>query len=148
MSEEWGTPLTVERATAVTFTAGRGLPSFNSLNEDPRFEWFQELLEDEDAVWIDAAGDERSVVESIEELQDRDPEGFGAGDRVGGWPFFAQHPTTSRYPHRPSDLLIQLDSDAGGFTSWGDGGAGQLFGNPAEVAVGNLSSVWWDWACY
>jgi hypothetical protein len=29
----------------------------------------------------------------------------------------------------------------------GDAGAAQLFGDPAAVGSGDLSSLWWDWAC-
>lgn len=64
---------------------------------------------------------------------------------VGGYPNFAQGDPRARFPDRARTLLVNLDQEDLFF--WGDAGSAQLFGDPAGLARGDVSSLWWDWAC-
>ena len=81
--------------------------------------------------------------EGLEELED-DAYEPRAGDKLGGWPAWAQGPETPKCPEcqKPMEYLLQLDS--GGLThhQFGDGGTGHLFqcGQHAHVVA-------FGWAC-
>lgn len=135
-------PLEVTGPVAVSFTAEDGLPSSNEV------------------FGIDASADPAVVkmsqqvmahAEATDEYELYGNEGasaFGAGDRVGGYGYYVQNDPRESHPDRARSLLIQLDSEHGFFTMWGDYGTGQLFGDPEALATGDTSSLWWAWACY
>ena len=75
---------------------------------------------------------------------DDNPRPYGSGSKVGGYPYPVQNDPRFRLPDRCPTLLVQLDAE---LTMWGDAGAAQLFGDPVAVGRGDLSSLWWDWAC-
>lgn len=75
---------------------------------------------------------------------DDNPQPYGSGSKVGGYPYPVQNDPRYRFPDRCPSLLVQLDAD---FVMWGDAGAAQLFGDPVAVGRGDLTSVWWDWGC-
>ncbi|QDP96315.1 DUF1963 domain-containing protein [Microlunatus elymi] len=70
--------------------------------------------------------------------------------KVGGYPSFTQDDPrgTGSYPAADSgqaELIIELDSiDVGG---WGDSGVAHLFGDPAALATGGLTSIRYHWDC-
>jgi uncharacterized protein YwqG len=140
-----GSPLIAAGPVPVAFTSEDGLPSITEVNDVP-----------EDSPSPLALLDRR--IEDYAETTDADLEdvydgddahsGFGCGDRVGGYGIYAQGDPRHEHPDRDRTLLVQLDSDHGFFTMWGDGGAAQLFGDPAALAEGDVSSTWWDWYCH
>ena len=114
---------------AVAFTPEDGVPSREEIDslEVPSYRRLREA----DPDW---------------EIYDSDdnPRPYGSGSKVGGYPYPVQNDPRFRFPDRCPTLLIQLDAE---LTMWGDAGAAQLFGDPAAVGRGDLSSLWWDWGC-
>lgn len=77
-----------------------------------------------------------------EELAEATLDGWDV--QVGGWPSFVQG--APRVPEgRSSDLVLGLGST--GLMMWGDVGTAHLFGDPAALASGDVSGLWWEWAC-
>lgn len=78
---------------------------------------------------------------------------IGNGSKVGGYAHAVQVspvmsvPDDDEEPDPASRLLLQLDSDVDRWTEWGDVGTAQLFGDPEVLARGDVSSLWWHWAC-
>lgn len=137
-------PLSITGPVAVTFTAEDGLPSSTEVLDgdhpaDPALgKLTHTVIQRSEAAEADAydlyGGEGAST--------------FGAGDRIGGYGFYVQGDPRAQHPDRARSLLIQLDSEHGFFTMWGDYGTGQLFGDPTALADGDTSSLWWDWSCY
>lgn len=80
--------------------------------------------------------------EEHEDLADATLDGWDV--QVGGWPSFVQSP-----PAVPSGRSAQLILGFGssGLMMWGDVGTAHLFGDPTALAAGDLSGLWWEWAC-
>lgn len=152
--------------TRVAFRAATGLPGHIEVTDGytPAAGMVADMVSKIESAWVEAetaAGDgDATALDVFEHLFDGDPDNiwdgsdldapdrFGAGDRVGGYPSLVQSDPRADFPDRAQTLLIQLDSDAGFFTTWGDGGSGQLFGDPAALATGDTSSLWWSWSCH
>jgi uncharacterized protein YwqG len=115
--------------TAVAFAIEDGVPSREEIDslEVPGYR----LLREADPDW---------------EIYDSDdnPLPYGSGSKGGGYPYPVQNDPRFGFPDRCPTLLIQLDAE---FTMWGDAGAAQLFGDPGALGRGDVSSLWWDWAC-
>lgn len=80
--------------------------------------------------------------EDHEDLADATLDGWDV--QVGGWPSFVQAPPP--VPEgRSTQLLLGFGSN--GLMMWGDVGTAHLFGDPAALAAGDLSGLWWEWAC-
>jgi uncharacterized protein YwqG len=155
-------PLNEAGPTKVVFRAAKGLPGTCEVSEGgtPAAKTVSSLVSDIQGTWelAEAIDDTKTLAkferlfedfEGIWDDSDLDaPNGFGAGDKVGGYPSIVQGDPRAMHPDRAHTLLIQLDSDGGFFTTWGDGGAGWLFGDPAALAEGDTSSLWWSWACH
>lgn len=114
---------------AVAFTLEDGVPSREELDSLEIASY--RLLREADPDW--------ELYES-----DDNPQSYGSGSKVGGYPYPVQNDPRYRFPDRCPTLLVQLDAD---LVMWGDAGAAQLFGDPAALGRGDLSSTWWDWAC-
>lgn len=156
-------PLNEVGPTKVTFRAATGLPGHVEVTDGhtPDARTVADMVSTIETAWEGAeAADDTKALDMFERLFDGDidqiwdgsdlgdPNGFGAGDRVGGYPSLVQADPRAAHPDRAQTLLIQLDSDSGFFTTWGDGGSGQLFGDPAALANGDTSSLWWSWSCH
>lgn len=70
--------------------------------------------------------------------------GDGWDVQVGGWPSFVQG-APSVPEGRADQLIVGLGST--GAMMWGDVGTAHLFGDPTALASGDLSGLWWEWAC-
>lgn len=116
--------------TAIAFGLEQGVPSREEI-EDLDLPGYEQLRE-ADPDW------------EVYDPDDNPGTFYGSGDKVGGYPYPWQTDPRYFHPDRCPTLLIQLEL---GFMMWGDGGSGQLFGDPAALARGDLSSLWWDWAC-
>lgn len=137
-------PLEVTGPVAVTFTAEDGLPSSSEVLHN-------DASRDQSVAQLSAQVTKRAEQQDADEYDLYGGDGastFGAGDRVGGYGYCVQADPREAHPDRAQSLLVQLDSEHGFFTMWGDYGTGQLFGDPAALATGDTSSLWWDWACY
>lgn len=64
--------------------------------------------------------------------------------QVGGWPSFVQAPPPVP-ADRASHLILAFGSND--LMMWGDVGTAHLFGDPSALAQGDLSGLWWEWAC-
>jgi uncharacterized protein YwqG len=123
---ELETPLETLDPVALAFTAAVSLPSYNDELADVDDDYF-------------------AVLEEYEQ----DGESVTIGSRIGGHPDFVQGDPRAQHSDRAGTLLVQLDAEGDDdLVMWGDGGSGQLFGDPAALAAGDLSSLWWDWACH
>lgn len=159
---EWATPLRMPGdATSVRFVVENSLPAVTDVFEGYRPERFG-LLGDEEL--LERIGESAGVgltdvysgdvVPGQEDPVD-EPLAIGGGDKVGGWPcilqgdprFTAARDAATAAPGADT-LILQLDSDEGVFTEWGDSGVAWLFADPAALARGETSSLWWSWACY
>ena len=80
--------------------------------------------------------------EEHEDVADAALEGWDV--QVGGWPSFVQA-APEPPAGRAHQLLLGLGSS--GLMMWGDVGTAHLFGDPAALAAGDLSGLWWEWAC-
>lgn len=116
--------------TAISFTLEQGVPSREEIDSLDRPGY--DVLREADPDW------------EVYDPDDNPGTFYGSGDKVGGYPNPWQTDPRYFYPDRCQTLLIQLEL---GFMMWGDGGSGQLFGDPKALARGDLSSLWWDWAC-
>lgn len=155
-------PLNEAGPTKMTFRAAKGLPGQIEVSEahTPVARTVAEMVSAIDTAWdlAEAVDDPKTLAKFERLFEDTDgiwddsdlsdPNGFGAGDKVGGYPSIVQSDPRADHPDRAQTLLVQLDSDSGFFTTWGDGGAGWLFGDPAALAKGDTSSLWWSWACH
>lgn len=95
------------------------------------FEALEELLEKRE-----------DLVEGLEQAVEES--GRWSGVHVGGWPSFVQSaPDVPAYA--ASQLVVGM---SGGLFRWGDVGSAHLFGDPAAVAAGDLSQLWWEWASH
>ncbi|MQW75485.1 DUF1963 domain-containing protein [Nocardioides sp. dk4132] len=161
-SGEWSSPLLHrDRATAVRFVVESSLPAVTDLHEGYRPERLG-VLGDEDRLERigEAAGDAFTDVYGGDTVPGQDdpeeePPAIGGGDKVGGWPCIVQGDPRCAEAQDPAaaapgadTLILQLDSDEGVFTEWGDSGIAWLFGDPASLRRGETSSLWWSWACY
>lgn len=138
-------PLIVSGPVRVVFNLEEGLPGPNDDMMDGLGVGPHPLAEAIEAA-EEAADDEIWNVAADGDCEN--PPTFGGGDRIGGHPFLTQGDPRAGRPAEDCALLMQLDSDYGLFTMWGDGGSAQLFGNAAALATGDTSSLWWDWACH
>lgn len=80
--------------------------------------------------------------EDHEDLADATLDGWDV--QVGGWPSFVQAPPVVP-TGRSSQLILGFGSND--LMMWGDVGTAHLFGDPAALASGDLSGLWWEWAC-
>ncbi len=86
--------------------------------------------------------DDLSMGEWLEERYD------GAtrfGHQLGGHPFFTQD--DPRTPDDPRILLFQLDTDGDHGIEWADGGIGNFFIHPDDLARRDFSRVAYTWDC-
>jgi len=76
---------------------------------------------------------------------------FEPKSQVGGYPGFIQGDPRYRNPG-PQTLIFQVESMATASGSdvilWGDSGNAQVFGDLEDLKRGDVSSFWWDWACF
>ena len=74
--------------------------------------------------------------------------------KIGGSASFAQEdprgdedrngPVTPALDDPAARLIVELDQD---LLDWGNGGVGHLYGDPTELASGDLSSLRYHWDC-
>ena len=127
-------------------------PSLQSPTTPQPHDWSPGPLETLDAVAVEFVptvtlisvnSDEgQEEMELVEELTDLLPDVFHTGSHVGGHPAFMQNDPRYR-EDRANTLILDLGYDE--LFDWGAVGVGHLFGDPAAVARGDLSSLWWDW---
>lgn len=128
-------PVVVDRPVALAARPVLSMPPLDELEELAGLEGLADDADDAE----EAAGTEAPWV--------------GNGSKVGGYPHTVQVapvasvPFAGEEPDPASRLLLQLDSDVDRWTEWGDVGTAQLFGDPEALARGDVSSLWWHWAC-
>lgn len=140
-------PMEFVGPTAMTFNSSSSIPSWDELPAGVQ----------RDAVWERVAmafGEGRSEPAFVFDEYIRGGSSvlteFGAGSKIGGYPSFTQEDPrgTGSYPAvgtPAATLLVELDSmDVGG---WRDFGVAHLFGDPAELAAGDISSIRYHWDC-
>lgn len=133
------TPVSSPSPVRLGFRSDVDLPCWDELEathpeftEDVAWERIEEDLgDDRDALWdVRVRGGDRS--------------------RVGGYANFTQFDPRVEGPWAGSAhvqrLIVELDSQDG-LTGWGDGGIGHLFGDPARLADGDLSTITYHWDC-
>jgi len=78
-----------------------------------------------------------------------DPELFGEGSKLLGYPCFIQYdPRDYEEDKQKYDtLLLQLDSDSG-YVYWGFQGLGSFFINGQKLKEGDFSDVMYNWDCF
>ncbi len=144
--EEVYCPIDVVDATALTFAPGRVLPAYDELPAGLDLAPVAQLAasvgeapEDVPFVWDEYVRGASSTVP-----------GLASGSTVGGSADFAQSDPRGEgaFPahHAPGGRLV-LQLDAAQVGGWGDVGVAHLFGDPAAVARGDLSSLRYHWDC-
>ena len=77
--------------------------------------------------------------------------GLGTGSKLGGYAYFTQEdPRGYERPGEEWVLLFQMDTsdeEDGVWIMWGDCGVGNFFIEPARLAAGDFSRVWYNWDC-
>ena len=81
--------------------------------------------------------------------------GLGTGSKLGGYAYFTQedprpYAKTQLQSQQPWQLLFQMDTydeEDGVWIMWGDCGVGNFFIEPARLAAGDFSRVWYNWDC-
>lgn len=140
-------PLGCPPASTLTFTPGRCLPQWAALGPALR----------DQPIWRELAAAVGQRDADPEQLWDEYLLGpsspvpqLGPGSKIGGCPIFRQGDPRGRaaYPaaNRPGGRLV-LELDSAQVGGWGDGGAGQLFGDPARLAAGDTSTLRYHWDC-
>ena len=139
-------PLVSEQPQALTFTLCFDVPGWQELPVAVRRE----------PLWTELAVAKGEAPEDAEFSYEEHARGGDAlpglarGSRIGGYPSFIQFDPRGRdaYPalsSPASQLLVELDSNQ--TDGWGDAGIGHLFGDPAALATGDLTSVTYHWDC-
>jgi uncharacterized protein YwqG/predicted DNA-binding WGR domain protein len=72
-----------------------------------------------------------------------------SGHKLGGYPCFTQDdPRGDSKRFEDYELLFQLDTDGESDIMWGDGGVGNFFIAPKDLAAKDFSKVMYNWDCY
>ena len=141
-------PLELAGPVAMGFRVGRSAPLWADLLPVVRQQDFW-------PVWAQLHGRAPEEVEDLFDDFSRRPENLPGdhvpGSKIGGYPTFTQADPRGTAAYAPANqgpgfLLLELDGDDTG--GWGDGGIAQLFGDPEEVAVGDLRQVRYHWDCF
>jgi uncharacterized protein YwqG len=140
-------PLDLTGPTRLTFRAGVSVPGWTDLPV---------VLQEAGlwAHWAELEGDDPAYPGDAFDTYSRRPEFLPEntvlGSKVGGYATTVQGDPrgTGAYPlpgHDGEWLLVELNSDETG--GWGDGGIAHLFGQPDDVAAGDLSLIRYHWDC-
>ena len=116
---------------AVRFRAADDLPA-------PSDHGFEAIARSIDAI-------DETVIDSLYDM------GLGTGSKLGGYAYFTQEdPRGYERPGEEWVLLFQMDTsdeEDGVWIMWGDCGVGNFFIEPARLAAGDFSRVWYNWDC-
>ncbi len=116
---------------AVRFRAADDLPA-------PSDYGFEAIARSIDAI-------DETVIDSLYDM------GLGTGSKLGGYAYFTQEdPRGYERPGEEWVLLFQMDTsdeEDGVWIIWGDCGVGNFFIEPARLAAGDFSRVWYNWDC-
>ena len=69
------------------------------------------------------------------------------GHKIGGYAYFTQEDPRLNQEEQYL-LLLQIDSDDSVDIMWGDGGVGNFFIKPADLAKQDFSKVFYNWDCH
>lgn len=132
--DEDETPVLDADPVALVGAVAFALPGESDEHEEGWEDLLDEIRDNPDDYGID------DVDDFLDGLRD-----LVTGHRIGGYPAFVQADPRGGHPDQPGRLLLQLDSDE--HLMFGDTGSAQLFGDPAALRRGDVSGIWWDWAC-